>query len=108
MHYTVNNANLNDSGLLSGCLYTDTDDAQKHPTMKLISAVTNYKRGADVSDNVDLSILTYKNSRRPIPLNDYENPNYFMLVFSTLFSFGIEGHLGSWTDGKTAKNSLQT
>lgn len=107
LHSAVNDAGLNDSGLLSGCLYTDADDAREHPTMKLVSAVTNYKRGAALSDNVDLPILTYKNSGRPIPLNDWENPNYFTSAFPTLFPFGIGGHLGSCTDGKTAKISLQ-
>ena len=43
LHHAVNDAGIDDSGILSGCLYTDADDAREHPTMKLVSAVTNYK-----------------------------------------------------------------
>lgn len=103
----MNDAGLNDFGLLNGYLYTDIDDARKHLTIKLVSVVTNYKRGVALSDNVYLPILTYKNSGHPIPLNDWENPNYFTSAFPTLFPFGIGGHLGSCTNRKTVKISLQ-
>ena len=66
----MNDVILNDYGLLSGCLYTETDDAQEHSTMKLVSTVMKCKRGAALSDNVDLPILTYKNNGHPIPLKD--------------------------------------
>ncbi len=42
LHYAVSNAGISDSGLLSGCFYTNTDDTREHPTMKLVSAITNH------------------------------------------------------------------
>ncbi len=107
LHHAMSDAGLNDSGLLSGCLYTDADDAREHPIMKLVSAVTNYKRGAASTENLDLPILMYKNNGRPIPLNDWENPNYFTLAFPTLFPLGIGGHLAACNIEKRTKVSLE-
>lgn len=87
-------------------IYTDANDTREDLTMKLVSAVTNYKWGAVLSDNIDLPIFTYKNSRHPILLNNWENLNYFISAFPTLFPFGIGDHLGLCTNGKTAKISL--
>lgn len=50
----MNNTNLNDSGLLSSCMLTDADDYQNHSTLKLVSAVTNYKQDAASCENLDL------------------------------------------------------
>ncbi len=65
----MNNAGISDSGLLSGCLYTDVDETQEHPTMKLVSAITNYKKKSN-NEDANISILTYKNSGRVVLLND--------------------------------------
>lgn len=69
LHYVVSNTGINDSGLLSGCLYTDVDDTWKYTIMKLVSAITNHKRKSNNKDAYT-TILTYKNSGRVIPLND--------------------------------------
>ena len=47
LHHAVEDAGLDDSGILSGCLYTDADDTREHPTMKLVAAMTNHKRAED-------------------------------------------------------------
>lgn len=36
LYHTVNSAGIGDSGLLRGCLYTNADDTQEYPTMKLV------------------------------------------------------------------------
>ncbi len=107
LHHSMSDAWLNDSGLLSGCLYTDIDDARDHFIMKLVSTVANYKQGAASTENLDLPILTYKNKGRLIPLNDWENPNNFTMVFPSLFPLGIEGHLAAYNIKKRTKVSLE-
>lgn len=68
-YHAVNSARIGDSGLLSGCLYTNGDDTQEHPIIKLVLAITNYKRKYINEDN-NLPILTDKNNGRVIPLNN--------------------------------------
>lgn len=62
LHHTMSDARLNTPGRLSGCLYIDVDDARKHLTMKLISAVLNYKRIPDSVHNSEVLMLKDKNS----------------------------------------------
>lgn len=70
MDQGINNANLNDSDLLSGCLYIDINDIQEYLTLKLVFLVTNYKQVVASSEHLDLPILTYKNNECFIPLNN--------------------------------------
>ncbi len=92
LHHAMSNAGISDFGLLSDCLYIDADDTREYLTMKLVSAITNYKRKSN-NEDANTPILTYKNSGRVVPLNDWENLKYFMASFSSLFSFGIGGHI---------------
>lgn len=101
LHYAINNVEIGDSGLLSGCLYTDVDDTWEHPTMKLVSAITNHKNKSN-NNFADFPILRYKNGGRVIFLNDWENSEYFTASFPTIFLFGIEGHI-STTHGSRKK-----
>ncbi len=66
---TMNNAGISDSYLLNGCLYINTDDISKHPTMKSVLAITNYKRKFN-NKNANIPILIYKNSSKVVPLNN--------------------------------------
>lgn len=54
-------------------------------------------------DNMDILVITYKNNRYFILLNNWENPKYFMLAFPTLFLFGIEGHFITSNNEKKPK-----
>lgn len=69
-YHVIDSAGLNDTGILSGCLYTDGNDTWTHPTMKLVSAVTNYKNKVILNKHIDLPVLTYTNNGHFIPLND--------------------------------------
>lgn len=71
LHYIINDAGLNDSGLLNGWLYIDANNAWEYLTLKLIFIVINYKQVVALSQNLDLSILTYKNNGYLISLNDW-------------------------------------
>lgn len=106
LHHTANNARIGDSDLLSGCLYTDVNDTQEHPTMKLVSAITNYKSRSN-NDNTNSLILTYQNNGYVTPLNDWDNPEYFTASFPTLSPFGIGGHLSTANSPKKEKNAIR-
>lgn len=107
LHHALGTGGLNDSGILSGCLYTDVYDTQENPTMKLVLAVTNHKRTAASEDTSEIPILTYENNGRPVPLNDWENPDYFTSAFPTLFPFVIGCHLTKKDDPRKSQVSLQ-
>ena len=97
---------------LSGCVYTDANQARKYPTSKLISALVNNKilstddnEQIHVSTADDLpfhkgdgnrpepSLITYQSKGCAVPLNDWDNPAFFTAAFPTLFLFGTGGHL---------------
>ncbi len=94
LHQAVNVAGLDDSGYLSGCLYTDAEDAREHPTTKLVSALANHKNSGTSIDPVSkASVLSYQTKSYITSLNAWENPDYFTAAFPTLFPFGTGGHL---------------
>ena len=83
---------LNDIGFLGDCFYTDANDTWMYPTMKLVSAITNYQNEAAFNEHLDLPVLTYINNGHSTLLNDWDNPNYFLAAILTLLFFGIGGH----------------
>ncbi len=94
LHQAVNAAGLDDLGCLSGCLYTDVDDAREHSTTKLVLALVNHKNsGTLINFASKASVLSYQTKSYIIPLNDWENPDYFTAAFPTLFPFGADSHL---------------
>ena len=94
LHHIVDATGLNDLGCLSSCLYTDIDNAQEHPTTKLIPALTNHKDSKiPINPISEAPVLTYQNRGYIKPLNDWDNPDFFMAAFPILFPFGIGGYL---------------
>lgn len=80
-------------GCLSNCLYTDTENAQKHLTIKLISVLANHKDSkTTINPASKAPVLIYQNKYYVKPLNNCNNPDFFTAAFSTLFLFGIGGH----------------
>lgn len=43
--------------------------------------------------DINFSILTYVNKGRSTPLNNWDNPNNFTVLFPALFLFDISNHL---------------
>ena len=86
LHHTFNAAGLNDLGSLSGFLYIHVNNTQEHPTKKLILASIIYK---DLETPLNLALETpiFTNQNRGYikPLNDWNNPDFFIAAFSTLF-----------------------
>lgn len=68
-YHIINSTEIGDLSLLNGYLYTNTDDTQKHFAIKLILAITNYKKKS-INKNNNLSILIYKNNECIISLNN--------------------------------------
>ncbi len=108
LHHVMSNARLNNSSLLGNDLYIDLDDAWENFTIKLVSAVTNCKQSVTLTKNFDLPILMYKNNGRLILLNYWENLNYFIFTFLTLFLLGIRGHFATYNIKQKTKISLET
>lgn len=60
LHYTVNAIGLDDSDCLSSCLYMNADNAQEHPTTKLVSALANHRNSeTPIYPMSEMPILTY-------------------------------------------------
>lgn len=102
LHYAIEDAGLADSGVLSGCLYTDADDVREHLTTKLLFAIQNGQQfntpeNAECSntEKVLLPVITYQTRGQAQLLNDWTNPDFFPLAFPTLFPFGVGGHIAS-------------
>lgn len=72
----------------------DANGAREYPTTKLVLVLANYKN-AGISINLMSKApkLIYQTKNNLMPLNDYNNPNYFIAVFSTFFFFRIDGYL---------------
>lgn len=109
LHHAVDAAGLNDSGCLSGCLYTDTDNVREHPTTKLISALANHKDSETPIDPAsEAPVLTYQSRDYVKPLNDWDNPDFFTAAFPTLFPFGVGGYLTKKDEPGQIRISLQS
>lgn len=70
LHHAVNSTGLNDTGFLSSYLYIDANNTGTHPTINLVSAVTNYKNKVALNEYINLPILTYTNNGHFTSLND--------------------------------------
>lgn len=108
LHHVVDATGLNDSGCLYNCLYTDADDAQEHPTTKLISALANHKDSETPIDPAsEAPVFTYQSRDYVKPLNDWDNHDFFTTAFPTLFPFGVGDHLTKKDESGQIRVSLQ-
>lgn len=71
-HYTANNIKIGNLDLLSGCLYTNINNTQEYPIIKLVLATINYKRKSN-NNKTNFLIFTYSNNKRVTLLNDCDN-----------------------------------
>lgn len=62
--------------------------------MKLISAISNYKRKNNNQD-VNTLILTYKKPSQVVFLNDWDNLEYFTISFPFLYFFDTKSHISA-------------
>lgn len=86
MHYAVDAVCLNDLGYLRDCLYTNANNAQEHPTTKLILILANHKDSkTPINPASEATVLIYQNRDYVKLLNDWDNLDFFTVAFSTLF-----------------------
>lgn len=99
LYHTINSTGIDNLGLLSGCLYTNADNTQEHPAIKLVSAITNHKKKS-INKNNNSRILIYKNNKCIIFLNNWKNLEYFTAFFLSFFLFGITNHVSTVYNSK--------
>ena len=100
-HHAISEIDVDQSELLSSCVYTDVNDIRNKLIMKLINVVTNYKKNLRFKNDLNTSILTYQNHDRSISFNDWKNSHYFTTTFSTLFFYDTDDHFVNSKSFKT-------
>ncbi len=110
LHHAIGSASINESGILSGCIYIDVNESRQNPYMKLIFAIHNLLNDSALDDNsveghsVNPSpVITYNLQGDRKPLNDWDNPDFFPIAFLALFPYGDGGHIAP----RSTKVSLQ-
>ncbi len=77
----------------SGCVYSDIDDQRQNPTLRLLFAVANIQATVSTTNQLTSSTISYRSSGQLVPLNDWEDPHYFISAFPCFFPFRTWGHL---------------
>ncbi len=110
LHHVIGSAGINESGILSSCIYTNVNKSRQNPYLKLISAIHNFSNDSAPDDNgvedhsIDLPlVITYNLQGDKKPLNDWDNPDLFPIAFFALFAYGNGGHIAP----QSTKVSLQ-
>ncbi|MCJ1347504.1 hypothetical protein MMC31_005729 [Peltigera leucophlebia] len=108
LHHAVHDAGLDHTGLLSGCIYMDVNESRQNPYLKLISAINNVHTGASCNDrspknDSEQPVITFNLYGNRIPLNNWDNANFFPVAFPTLFLYGD----GGYNTPRGSKISLQ-
>ena len=96
LQHALGTAGIEDSGLLTGCIYTDVNEARQNPYIKLISAINNLQTTATAVDDASQPMLAFNLQGNRIALNDWDNAGFFPLAFPTLFPYGNGGHCTPW------------
>lgn len=105
LHYTVNNARISDFGILSNCLYINTDNIEEYLIIKLVLTICNHKKKSN--QDVNILILTYKNPICIISLNNWNNPEYFIAFLPSLFFFDTRSHISITNSSRKYKILLK-
>lgn len=72
LHHAIGSAGINESGILSGCIYTDVNESRQNPYLKLISAIHNLSDDNAAEDHNDepRPVISYNLHGDGKPLND--------------------------------------
>lgn len=60
--------------------------------LRLIATIINYKNNIISRQDINLLIIIYIKNNCFISLNNWDNPKYFISLFSTFFKFTIKSH----------------
>ncbi len=99
LHHVLGTVEMKNTGLSSGCIYTDVNKVRQNPYLKLIFAINNLQTTPSTVENSDPDnndasqpMLTFILKGNRIVLNDWDNADFFLLVFPTLLLHGNGGH----------------
>ena len=92
-HLAIVDIRIKRDHIYSGYVYNDIDNGRQKPTLQLLSAIGNIKAIDLSSDSISPFVISYRNKKWPILLNDWKDPHYFTLAFLCLFSNKTKGHL---------------
>ncbi len=102
LYHALRTARIENTGLSSGCIYTNINEARQNPYLKLISAINNLQTTLSTIENSDLVdndrsqlMLIFNLKGNCIALNDWDNANFFLLAFLTLFPQDNSDHYTS-------------
>lgn len=95
LDYTIGSININELEILSSYIYTDINEFRQNPYLKLIFAIHNLSNNNGIEDHNDETrlVISYNLYSNRKPLNDWDNPNFFPIVFPALFSYGDSSYI---------------
>ena len=95
LYHAIGFVGMSELGLLSGYIYTDVNKYRQNLFLKLISAI--YKLSDDnATENHNEKpkpAIRYNLHSDGKPLNDWDNPDFFLIAFNTIFFYGNDGHI---------------
>ncbi len=95
LHHAIRSADINGSGILSGCIYTDVNESRQNPYLKLISVIHNLSNDNAAKDHNDepRPVISYNLHDDGKPLNNWDNSDFFPIAFPALFPYRDGGHI---------------
>lgn len=95
LHSTIGSAGMNESGILSGCIYTDVNKSRQNLYLMLIFVIHNLLNDNVIEDHNDKPrpVISYNLHSDRKPLNDWNNPDFFPIAFLALFFYRDGGNI---------------
>ncbi len=90
---TIAGTSIEGDHINNGCIYSNIDNQWQNPTLRLLSAGANIQAIVSITDQPISTTISYRSNSQLLPLNDWEDPHYFISAFLCLFPFGTGGHL---------------
>lgn len=88
LYHAIGAISINKLTILSSCIYININKSNQYPYLKLISAIYNLSDDnfAENHNNNPRLIISYNLCNDGKFLNNWDNPNFFPIVFLTLIS----------------------
>lgn len=104
LYYAIRFTGINESGIMSGYIYTNVNISRQNSYVKLIFTIYNLSNENTAEDHNAESklIINYNLYSDGKPLNYLDNPEFFPIAFPTLFSYRDGGHIAP----QSSKNFL--
>lgn len=89
-----------DDTIASGAVYSDIESERQLPELQIVTALVDMM-GKDEdgqlestgSEEMQVPVISYQRKKRLTLLSDYDNPEFFIGAFPTLFPYGRGGHI---------------